>query len=169
MSSVTCSRGKVKFNSSLSGSQISYGQWQFSEYHALKSNQTLVHSGFQIINLNWGDIILKVHCFHCCFMKVKIISSIEKLRLADLLWVFWFVRDQIVDIRLDFQYKIQWMQSLFSLQKQSQELECCWNCFLEWTGFVWQEWWKSLQYFPNSWNPQERKQACPFVTCDNHP
>ena len=32
---------------------------------------------FGIINRNWGDIILKVHCFHCCNIKATPISSIK--------------------------------------------------------------------------------------------
>ena len=32
---------------------------------------------FEIINSKWGDIILKVHCFHCSNTKATIISSIK--------------------------------------------------------------------------------------------
>ena len=56
-----------------------------------------------------------------------------------------------------------------SLQSRLDEWELCGKCFLDWTGFIWQEWWKSLQEFRNSWTPQECKQACPFVSCGNHP
>ena len=32
---------------------------------------------FEIINWNWGFIILKVHCFHCSTIKATIIRSIK--------------------------------------------------------------------------------------------
>ena len=32
---------------------------------------------FEIVNWNWGDIILKVHCFHCSNIKATIVSSIK--------------------------------------------------------------------------------------------
>ena len=32
---------------------------------------------FEIINWNWGDILLKVHCFHCCNIEATIISIIK--------------------------------------------------------------------------------------------
>ena len=32
---------------------------------------------FEIINWNWEDIILKVHCFHCRNIKATIINSIQ--------------------------------------------------------------------------------------------
>ena len=60
------------------------------------------------------------------------------------------------------------MQSLYSFQQQSNELEHFWKCFDEWTSFVWQEWWESLNEFRKSWTPQEYKQACPLVSGDNH-
>ena len=43
------------------------------------------------------------------------------------------------------------------------------KCFLEWIGFVWQEWWKTLPESQNSGFSQEYMLACPIVSCDNHP
>ena len=58
----------------------------------------------------------------------------ESLQLADLLWVSYNVWGWIADTRKDFQYTIQWMHSLFSLQLHFDELEHCWKrCFwLNW-------------------------------------
>ena len=54
----------------------------------------------------------------------------SKSTIGWLLWVFQFVWDQTVTTRVDFQRTIPWMQSLYSLQQQSAELEHCWKCFL---------------------------------------
>ena len=51
----------------------------------------------------------------------------QSLRLANHLWVYFFVGGHIFDNRIDFQCTIQWMQSLYALQQQSDELEQCWN------------------------------------------
>ena len=32
---------------------------------------------FEIIKWNWGNIILKVHCFHCCNIKATIFGRIQ--------------------------------------------------------------------------------------------
>ena len=117
---------------------------------------------------NWGDNLLKVHCFHCCNLLATNLSSIKvyncltnsecsSLFEINLLIPEWFLSLWSDESRV-----------LSSFQKQSDELEFSENCFLRWTGFVWQELRKFLPEFPSRYTPRKYMHACSIFPGDNH-
>ena len=98
----------------------------------MKSKQTQVHGGLWNCQGNGENVILKVHCFlfvTCRWLSSALwISIIRWLTLSILTCQNWKV-----DTRMNFQCMIQWIQSLYWLQKHFDELEKCFGFFLiEW-------------------------------------
>ena len=124
---------------------------------------------FEIINWNWGDIILKVHCFNCCNKKPTIISSIKVYN--------WLTFSECSTLS---EFKLLILDWIFSIR--SSEWRVCIHCnsnpsnwsivenvFLMELVLSGRNDESLCKNFPNSWNLQECKHLCPFVSCDNHP
>ena len=97
---------------------------------------------FENINWNSGDIILTVNCLHCCNLKATIIGSIK---VYD--WLTSSEYSNLSKIKLlipELIFSIKSSECSVCIHCDSNPTNICWKCFLEWTGFVWQEWWKSL-------------------------
>ena len=77
MSSVTCCGGWKNSSSSISVSPTRSWLWQFSVASCIEIKSNTIIVIFEIINGNWGDVVLKVFCFECCNKKGTKISSIK--------------------------------------------------------------------------------------------
>ena len=124
---------------------------------------------FEIINRNWGDIILELHCFHCRNIKATVISSIKVNN-----WLTSSEYNNLSKVKLLIP---EWFFSVWSSEcrlcihcnRNPSNWSVVENVFFQRTRFVWQEWWMPLQEFLDSWTQQEYDQACSFVSCDSHP
>ena len=125
LSSVTCSRGWIQFSSNRSGSSKSFGWWNFSiapwtEVKSSTSTKCFLKLFVETKRISsW-----KFFAFSIVAYKQKI-STASNLKVTVLLRVFWFVWDQIAHARLDTRSVIQFLRSLCSLRKQSDETEHC--------------------------------------------
>ena len=70
---------------------------------------------FEIINWNWGDIILKVYCFHCSNIKATVISSIK-------------VYDKLISSEYSSLSKIKLLIPEWIFSKRSSEGRVCIHC-----------------------------------------
>ena len=169
MSSLAYSKGKLRFSCSLSGSPSSSGKWQFSVASSIevKSNISTQWSMKLSTGIE-GISTLKIITF-------KVVTFTRQISAASKSTNGWPTLSIITCLisnrwyHKDFPWTIQWMQSLYSLQKQSNELQHFWKILLGWTGSVLQEWWKPKVELPTSCTPRECFQSCPFVSFHNHP